>query len=182
MHRDSKPSNIKLTPAGVVKVLDFGVARMTAVAGGPRITAGGTGTEVILGTPAYISPEQARGQPVDKRSDIWAFGCVLYEMLAGKGAFAAETPSDSLAMLIERDPDWSALPAGLPAPIRRLVSRCLQKDPADRIHDAADARIEIVDALSMPAQSHEAAGGRRARKSLALVARRSLRSAPSWSA
>ncbi len=170
VHRDLKPSNIKLTPAGVVKVLDFGVARMTAVDAGPRITAGGTATGVILGTPAYMSPEQARGHTVDKRSDIWAFGCVLYEMLAGKGAFAAETASDSLAMLIERDPDWSALPSDLPGPIRRLVGRCLQKDPADRIHDAADARIEIVDALSMPAQSHEAAGGRRARKSLALVA------------
>jgi eukaryotic-like serine/threonine-protein kinase len=170
VHRDLKPSNIKLTPAGAVKVLDFGVARMTAVAGGPRITAGGTGTGVILGTPAYMSPEQARGQPVDKRSDIWAFGCVLYEMLAGKGAFAAETPSDSLAMLIERDPDWTALPAGLPPPIRRLVSRCLQKDPADRIHDAADARIEIVEALSTPAQDHEAAVGRRSRKSMALLA------------
>jgi Tol biopolymer transport system component len=151
VHRDLKPSNITITPAGTVKVLDFGIARMMQSDGGLSATTGDTRTGVILGTPAYMSPEQARGQTADKRSDIWAFGCVLYEMLTGKGAFAAETASDSMARVIEHEPDWTALPADVPPPIRRLLGRCLQKNAAERIHDAADVRIEIADALSSPA-------------------------------
>jgi len=171
IHRDLKPANIKITPAGVVKVLDFGIARVvepiagrTGLRSAPnadhssvRATYSDTATGLILGTPAYMSPEQARGLPLDKRADIWAFGCVLYEMLTGRGAFAAETASDSLAKIIEREPDWNALPARVPAPIRRLIARCLQKDPADRLRDIADARFEIAEALAAPAHVGEVA-------------------------
>ena len=170
VHRDLKPSNIKVTPAGTVKVLDFGIARMTGADARLRTMTGDTRTGVILGTPAYMSPEQARGQTADKRSDIWAFGCLLYEMIAGTGPFAAETASDSLAKVIESDPDWAALPGDVPPSIRRLIRRCLQKDPAARIHDAADARIELTDALSAPAGSDEAAVSPRTRGRAALVA------------
>ena len=98
---------------------------------------------MILGTAAYMSPEQARGKAVDKRADIWAFGCVLYEMLTGRVAFAGETVSDTIAKILEREPDWSALPAPTPAPIRRLLLRCLAKDPKQRLRDIGDVRIEI---------------------------------------
>jgi serine/threonine-protein kinase len=155
IHRDLKPANIKITPDGVVKVLDFGLAK---AAGGdasgpdltqsPTLTFGGTRDGVILGTPAYMSPEQARGKPVDKRTDLWAFGCVLYEMLTSRPAFAGDTISDTIARILERDPDWRALPAGTPPSVTRLVQRCLDKDPKRRLHDIADARIEIEDALS----------------------------------
>ena len=151
VHRDLKPANIKITPAGTVKVLDFGIARSSAVGDArAHTTAMATRTGLILGTPAYMSPEQARGLAVDKRTDIWAFGCVLFEMLTGAGAFAAGTASDSLARVIEREPDWSRLPPNLPDSIDRLVRRCLQKDPADRLHDIADARIEISDVGAVP--------------------------------
>ena len=154
VHRDLKPANIKITPTGTVKVLDFGIARSSAVGGAQaHTTAMATRTGLILGTPAYMSPEQARGLAVDKRTDIWAFGCVLFEMLTGSGAFAAGTASDSLARVIEREPDWSRLPPNLPDSIGRLVHRCLQKDPADRLHDIADARIEITDALPAPSRA-----------------------------
>jgi serine/threonine protein kinase/Tol biopolymer transport system component len=157
VHRDLKPANIKITPEGVVKVLDFGLAKAVgADAAGPdvhdlpAVTAAGTRHGVILGTAAYMSPEQARGRPVDKRADIWAFGCVLYEMLTGGNAFDAGTASEAMAKILEREPDWDALPAHAPAAIRRLVQRCLKKDPSDRLHDIADARLEIADALSGP--------------------------------
>jgi Tol biopolymer transport system component len=155
VHRDLKPANIKITPAGQVKVLDFGIGKI-ADAGPAAATAAATRTGLVLGTPAYMSPEQARGQPIDKRTDIWAFGCVLYEVLTGRGAFAAETGSDSLAKVIEREPDFTALPADVPASIRSLVKRCLQKDPADRLHDIADARVEISEAMAAPAHAGEA--------------------------
>ena len=103
---------------------------------------------MILGTAAYMSPEQARGKPVDKRTDLWAFGCVLYEMLTGRPAFARDTVSDTIAGILERDPDWQALPAATPPSVTRLLQRCLDKDPKRRLHDIADARIEIEDALS----------------------------------
>src|SRR5688572_23576699 len=105
---------------------------------------------VILGTAAYMSPEQARGRAVDKRADIWAFGCVLYEMLTGRQPFGGESVTDLIAAIVKEDPDWSALPAGVPQTIRRLVQRCLRKDPRQRLHDIADARLEIEEAIAHP--------------------------------
>jgi len=153
IHRDLKPANIKISPAGVVKVLDFGLAK--AVDGetssrdlsqSPTLTVSGTRDGVILGTAAYMSPEQARGKPVDKRSDVWAFGCVLYEMLTGRSAFRGDTISDTIAAILGREPEWSSLKT--PASLRRVLQRCLDKDPRRRFHDIADVRIEIEDALS----------------------------------
>ena len=142
VHRDLKPANIKITPEGVVKVLDFGLAK-AAVAdrSAPGLMHSRDGA--VLGTAAYMSPEHARGLAVDKRTDIWAFGCVLYEMLTGRLAFHGETASDMIARIIEREPDWSALPATTPARIRRLLLRCLAKDPKQRLRDIAEARIAI---------------------------------------
>ena len=158
IHRDLKPANVKVTPAGKVKVLDFGLAKAfgaeTARAGdlshSPTMTSGGTQRGVILGTAAYMSPEQARGKPVDRRTDIWSFGCVLYELLSGRKAFEGETGSDIMASVLMRDPDWSALPASAPPRIRDLLRRCLQKDPERRLHDIADARLEIEDTEAEP--------------------------------
>jgi serine/threonine protein kinase len=159
IHRDLKPSNIKLRPDGHVKVLDFGLAKAlggdgsatmaTPLSHSPTITspAGVTGMGVILGTAAYMAPEQARGKSVDKRADIFAFGCVLFEMLAGKRAFAGDedTVSDVLAAVLKTDPDWNALPSSTPTTIKRLLRRCLAKDPRERLHDIADARLDIRD-------------------------------------
>jgi eukaryotic-like serine/threonine-protein kinase len=154
IHRDLKPSNIKITPAGVVKVLDFGLARVfTPEGSGPDLskasvtTTGGTSAGVILGTTAYMSPEQARGQPVDKRTDIWAFGCVLFEMLTGSSVFQRETVTDTIAAVVGAEPEWTSLPADTPASVRRLLTRCLQKDAGRRLHDIADARVELEDAM-----------------------------------
>jgi serine/threonine protein kinase/Tol biopolymer transport system component len=150
VHRDLKPANVSITPEGVVKVLDFGIAKaVTAdtadseptLAAHSRI--GGTGEGAIIGTAAYMSPEQARGKAVDKRADIWAFGCVLYEMLTGRVPFDGETTSDTIGRILEREPDWSALPAATPVAIRRLLLRCLAKDARQRLRDIGDARIEI---------------------------------------
>jgi len=158
IHRDLKPANIKITSAGVVKVLDFGLAKLadpaeaghdtskTEMSASPTITVGGTRPGMILGTAAYMSPEQARGQAVDKRTDIWAFGCVLYEMLTGRTAFGGETISDTIAAILDRQVDWGALPEATPSSIRRLLQRCVEKDPKRRLHDIADARIELEDA------------------------------------
>src|SRR5712692_5582094 len=159
IHRDLKPSNIKITPDGVVKVLDFGLAKALAAEGSgpdlsksPTMTADGTIAGVILGTAAYMSPDQARGQPVDKRTDIWAFGCVLFEMLTGFSAFARNTATDTIAAVVGAEPEWKSLPADTPGSIRRLLTRCLQKDARRRLHDIADARIELEDTMATPAE------------------------------
>jgi Tol biopolymer transport system component/tRNA A-37 threonylcarbamoyl transferase component Bud32 len=141
VHRDLKPANIKITSAGTVKVLDFGLAKATAIA--PATAGNQTSDGLVLGTAAYMSPEQARGKAVDKRADIWAFGCVLYEMLTGRGIFAGETVSDTIGKILEREPDWSALPVATPTSVRRLLRRCLVKDPKQRLRDIGEARIDI---------------------------------------
>ena len=156
VHRDLKPANIKLRSDGTVKVLDFGLAKAieTAPAVASNMTMATmtspamTRMDVILGTAAYMSPEQARGKPIDKRSDIWSFGCVLFEMLTGRTAFAGETVSDSIARVLEREPALDALPANTPVQIRRMIERALQKDARQRLHDIGDARIEIDDAMA----------------------------------
>jgi serine/threonine protein kinase len=147
VHRDLKPANIKITPDGLVKVLDFGLAKPVAGAGlSSDLSNAGVddgGGRAVVGTAAYMSPEQARGLPVDRRTDIWAFGCVLYEMLTGRVTFAGDTISDSIAKILEREPEWSALPVTTPAPVRRILLRCLAKDPKKRARDIGDVRLEL---------------------------------------
>jgi serine/threonine-protein kinase len=147
IHRDLKPGNIKITPEGRIKVLDFGLAKAL---GGEAVDQQSTVTDPghVMGTPAYMSPEQARGLETDKRCDIWSFGCVLYEMLSGKVPFEGETVSDTLAGILDREPDWHALPQATPANIRILLRRCLEKNPHRRLHDIADAAIEVSETLS----------------------------------
>ncbi|MHC4486443.1 MAG: protein kinase domain-containing protein [Planctomycetota bacterium] len=147
IHRDLKPGNIKITPEGKVKVLDFGLAKAV---GGEGLDEQSTVTEPgrVIGTPAYMSPEQARGKPTDKRSDIWAFGCVLYEMLTGVLPFKGETISDTLANILQTDPEWQALPQSTPANIQSLLRHCLEKDPRRRLRDIGDGSIEITETLS----------------------------------
>jgi len=174
VHRDLKPANIKITPEGKVKLLDFGLAKAleadTASGSSPQMTQSPTLTGratqagVILGTAAYMSPEQARGKGVDKRADIWAFGCVLYEMLAGKRLFEGETLSDVLAAVLTREPDLASLPAATPASVRELIARCLRRDARSRQRDMGDARVILEDAAVSPPAAEprrDAAAGRR---------------------
>jgi eukaryotic-like serine/threonine-protein kinase len=149
-----------VTPEGKVKVLDFGLAKALGtdafpadLADSPTLPVGSTRQGLILGTPAYMSPEQARGKPVDKRCDIWSFGCVFYEALTGRKAFPGDSVTDILAALIEREPDWTGLPHNTPETVRALLRRCLQKDPKQRLHDIADARIEIEEAVRQPVKA-----------------------------
>ena len=150
VHRDLKPANIKIRSDGTVKVLDFGIAKLLGSGDPEGEASGATVTEtnvgVAIGTPTYMSPEQARGAEVTRRSDVWAFGAVLFEMLTGTVAFSGPTPSDVLAGILQRTPDWSALPPTTPAAITRLLKRCLEREPRARLHDIGDARIEIEDA------------------------------------
>jgi len=149
VHRDLKPANIKITPEGKVKVLDFGLAKAFETEQAPdpanssTLTLDSTRAGVILGTAGYMSPEQARGKPAGKRADIWAFGVVLFEMLMGHSAFTGETVSDMLASVLTTDPDWSSLPAATPSRVRRLLRRCLERDPGKRLRDIGDAWIEM---------------------------------------
>ena len=161
VHRDLKPANIKITPAGTVKVLDFGLAKVVAgdvssdKSRNPILNVDGTYDGVILGTPAYMSPEQARGQAVDKRTDIWAFGCVLFEVLTGRPVFARATMSDTIAAVLTHEPDWTALPPTTPPYLSRLLKRCLEKDPTRRQRDIGDALIELAQRDETPGADRE---------------------------
>jgi len=186
IHRDLKPANIKVKPDGGVKVLDFGLAKALeeSPAGldpdkSPTISMAASMAGVVLGTAAYMSPEQARGKLLDKRTDIWAFGCVLFECLTGRRAFPGETATDTIAAVLEREPDWSALPEKTPTGVRRALRRCLQKDLQRRLRDIADARMEIEDALallssSVGAGAVSAAAGQATARPRAAAWRRSL--------
>ncbi|MHC5212558.1 MAG: protein kinase domain-containing protein [Planctomycetota bacterium] len=172
VHRDLKPANVRITPEGAVKILDFGLAKPL----GPG-AAGASGTTtaesdsflmteegVVLGTPTYMSPEQARGRPVDRRTDVWAFGCVLYECLAGRRAFGGGSLTDVLAAIVQREPDWEALPADTPRSVRWLLRRCLVKEPRQRLRDVGEARVLLESAGDGDAPDGEPHGacGRRA--------------------
>ena len=177
IHRDLKPANIKVRPDGTVKVLDFGLAKAMEPSGAmsssmsmsPTITSPAmmTGVGMILGTAAYMSPEQARGKAIDRRSDVWAFGCVFYEMLTGRRVFEGDEMTDVLARVIEREPNFGVLPAATPAPIRKLLRRALEKDRKRRLADAADARLEIEEALAPAVIEPSAAAPARRRERLA---------------
>ena len=161
VHRDLKPANIKVRADGTVKVLDFGLAKAMDAGGSgagglsmsPTLSMHATQAGIILGTAAYMAPEQARGKKVDRRVDIWAFGCVLYEMLTGKSAFESEDVQTTIAAVLTREADWSALPHGVPQPARRVLIRCLNKDPRGRLQAIGDARIELQEPGDAPARS-----------------------------
>ena len=187
VHRDLKPGNVMLRPDGTVKVLDFGLAKPGAAEGAgsgadlshsPTMTRGATEAGVILGTAAYMSPEQARGKPVDKRTDVWSFGVVVMECLTGRPLFRGETVSDLIAKILEREPDWNTLPRETPPRVRELLRRCLRKDARERLRDIGDARLELADVLTAPGGADAAAASApRARMG---VASRHARGAGAW--
>ncbi|HEY7159823.1 MAG TPA: protein kinase, partial [Acidobacteriota bacterium] len=158
IHRDLKPANVKITPDGKVKILDFGLAKAFKeaptidVEGSNVVTVASDATEsgLVLGTAPYMSPEQLRGKVVDRRTDIWAFGCVLYEVLTGKRLFGGDNVSDTIAAILNTEPDWHKLPANTPPFFQRLIRKCLQKDPHHRIQNIGDARVELEDAMAHP--------------------------------
>ncbi|HKE57078.1 MAG TPA: protein kinase [Pyrinomonadaceae bacterium] len=159
IHRDLKPANVMITEDENVKVLDFGLAKALAeqavpdnISESPTVLYAGTQTGIILGTATYMSPEQAKGKKLDKRTDIWSFGCILFEMLTGKPPFAGETTTDTLASIVRAEPDWTLLPPTTPPRVVELLKRCLEKDPRMRLRDMGDARIEITNALTRPAE------------------------------
>ncbi|MFC1637245.1 protein kinase, partial [Planctomycetota bacterium] len=168
IHRDLKPGNIKITPDGTVKVLDFGLAKaVEGEATGQQSTVTELGR--VIGTPAYMSPEQARGKSTDKRSDIWSFGCVLYEMLTGKVPFEGETVSDTLANVLQAEPNWQMLPQNTPANIRSLLRRCLKKDPRHRLRDIGDASLEINETLSLLATAPRVSASMKLRRTAMII-------------
>ena len=174
VHRDLKPANIKVTPESVVKVLDFGLAKAfveenasSELSQSPTITRHATATGAIMGTAAYMSPEQARGKTVDKRTDIWAFGCCLYETLTGKVAFLGETVSDTIVKILDKEPNWNALPEGAHT---LLIQKCLRKDPHRRLQAIGDVRIELEEGTGVLAQGQEEAGQPRTSRLAVLVA------------
>ena len=154
IHRDLKPANIKLNREGKVKVLDFGLAKAMDLpftgdmSRTPTLVMGDSRPGDVVGTPEFMSPEQARGKETDRRTDIWAFGCILFEMLSGRRAFTGETIPDVLLAILDREPDWAALPVRTPQRVRELLARCLEKDPARRLRDAGDARLELESTLA----------------------------------
>ena len=192
IHRDLKPANIKLRPDGTVKVLDFGLAKavvgdaeMPDLLDAPTVTEVGTRAGTILGTPHYMSPEQAKGRPVDRRADLWAFGAVLYELLTGTRAFPGESLAETLSHVLTQSPNWALLPTDTPASIRTLLRRCLEKNPARRLDSAVALRLEIDDALASPAGVEMGSPGARRRRTTwrgvtALVATSLLAAIGTW--
>ena len=166
IHRDLKPANIKVTPDDKVKVLDFGLAKAfegqqedVTTANSPTLSMAATQQGLILGTAAYMSPEQTKGRSIDKRSDVWAFGCVLHEMLTGKPAFGGDDVTDILAAVVRMEPDWDALPTDLHPRLREILHDCLEKKPSDRTRDIGDVQLDIKKVLADPIGPDRPAGG-----------------------